>query len=130
MKKVLNISLLLLIIGVFACTPPATPGKNETLSRSWKIKEVSIDGTVDNTTNYSAYVFKFNLNGTYEFTKASVTTGNWELNDNGSILLLDKGTSNEEAVSVITITGKTLVLEFAIPATYKEPSRKIKYTLE
>jgi hypothetical protein len=128
MKKIYL--LLLLAVFVFACKPDENPSKKELLSKTWKIKSVTINGVADNTTNYSSWALTFSNDGTYSFIKGSNTeTGTWVLNAAETQIILDQGTSTEKTYTLLSINSSFLDFETTVPATFKEGEKVYVYSL-
>jgi hypothetical protein len=122
--------LLVLTVIVFACKPDENPSKKELVSKSWKIKSVTINGVADNTTDYSSWTLKFTNDGTYLFTMGSNTeTGTWALNAAETQIILNGGTSTEKTYTLLSINKSFLDFETTIPATFKEGEKVYVYSL-
>ncbi len=126
--KILHIILLFMFLFVFnACKkkateePPKPKTPKEMLSKTWRISRVTINGTVDNTRDYSGYRITFSSNGTYNVvlggSPITILThfdnnGTWELTDNNTAVLFDKNTSKEDKMPFTNLTDTSFSVRF------------------
>lgn len=126
--KILHIILLLVALFVFdGCKkkgteePPKPKTPKEMLTKTWRISRVTINGTVDNMRDYSSYRLTFSANGTYRVvaTGSPITifihrdeNGTWELINNNTAFLFDKGTSKEDELPFSNLTETSFSVKF------------------
>lgn len=126
--KILHIILLLAALFVFeGCKkkateePPKPKTPKELLSNTWRISRVTINGTVDNMRDYGSYRLTFSANGTYRViaTGSSITifihrdeNGTWELINNNTAFLFDKGTPKENELPFSNLTEASFSVRF------------------
>ena len=127
MKKNLLPSLFAAVIffSVSSCKKPSTPPPPgpcvnlASLEYQWTdtyILEQSYSGSVSNITNASVVAnpgyFQLNANSTYNVLSNGVAdNGNWDINQTGCQLELDKGTANFRAFSILTLTSDSLIIK-------------------
>jgi hypothetical protein len=113
----------------------------ELLSKTWRISKVTINGTVDNTGNYSAFRVAFQQNGTYVVTLGNSpinivinpsNNGRWAITDNETSITFDQGTSNEYKVTIPAKPSEsvsTFSVRFKVPRTVNktEPEYIIEF---
>lgn len=122
-----------ILLAITACkeegeSPSPDPTPSETISRTWQVQSVTVNGQANNTTDYSSFRFTFNTNQTYRFTMPDDRQGSWELVSNASALVLDKGTDQEQRVEVQRLSETALHLEFTEQSN-KTGTRRILYAL-
>ncbi|MCU0389592.1 MAG: lipocalin family protein [Thermoflexibacter sp.] len=96
----------------------------EILSKNWRITRVTINGTVDSQGNYSGYRIVLQQNGTYVVTLGNspanivinpTNNGRWEIADNETSIIFDKGTPNEFKVTLVSKTESAFSVRFKVP---------------
>ncbi len=107
---------------------PAT-SKKALISKTWKVDQVIINDVRDQTTDYSSVRFQFKSDGTY---KVNAVTGNvegiWELSSNEQKLLTDKGTADEDEVTILLLNESQFHLE-NVETSPKTGTKKTVYKL-
>ncbi|TAH20570.1 MAG: hypothetical protein EAZ08_05750 [Cytophagales bacterium] len=88
----------------------------EILSKTWRISRVTINGSVDNVGNYSNYRITLSQNGSYRIvlSNSPITivahlgdSGTWELTDNNTFILFDKGNPTRETKTPLISPSET-----------------------
>ncbi|SFF61213.1 lipocalin-like domain-containing protein [Thermoflexibacter ruber] len=127
--KILHIILLLVALFVFdGCKkkgteePPKPKTPKEMLTKTWRISRVTINGSVDNMRNYGSYRITFFANGTYNIvlSDSPITivahlgdSGTWELVDNNTNILFDRGNPSREAKTpLLNLTETSFSVRF------------------
>jgi hypothetical protein len=108
------------------------PSRQEMISKTWKVGQVIVNGSVDGSSDYSSYRYEFQPSGTYIFSGSNRPTrqGKWEFTSTQQKIILDKSTPAEEIVLVISLTEASAELEFTVPATYKSDEQKMLVKLQ
>jgi hypothetical protein len=135
MKKII-IHQLVIVLGIFfmgsfsGCKKnDPNPSKPEMLSISWKVGSVTINGTIDNITDYNNYSYTFNTDGTYNFTTPNTVSGTWELNSTETKIILHDSVNGTSEMVMISISSKNVILELTKPETFKTSQEIIVYKL-
>lgn len=128
----MNVTKFLIIIltaFIFACEYVEEPTVEEInhLINSWQVSQVFIDGQEDIVTNYDNFNLIINKDNTFSFTdiNGNNESGQWELQNNNTRLLLNPGLDEEvvyriisaEPVELILLTEKTNFKD--IPAAFR-----------
>ncbi|MEM8967955.1 MAG: lipocalin family protein, partial [Bacteroidota bacterium] len=110
-----NIAFILALFALAACkketTDPAEPTPEELIIRTWQVQSVQVNGQAEEAADYSNFRFTFNANQTYRFLNPDEQQGSWELTANGTLLILDQGTEQEQQVAVFELSETELTLE-------------------
>ncbi|RYD77710.1 MAG: hypothetical protein EOP53_12535 [Sphingobacteriales bacterium] len=116
--KFLSIVLLIFGLVMTSCkkeepaAPPA-PTKKEMISKTWKPKEVYINGQVSSDPYWSGLRVEIKQNGTYITTDASgATTGVWEFNSDETKIIFDKGSAAEETWDILSLSTALFKAKF------------------
>ncbi len=111
-----NIAFILILFVLAACkeepTDPSEPTPEEMISRTWQVQSVQVNGQNEDAADYSNFRFTFDANQTYRFLNPDEQQGSWELTANGTLLILDQGTEQEQQVAVFELSETELTLEF------------------
>jgi len=103
------------------------------IAKTWGVSLVIIDGQLDISTDYSAYQFTFNADGTYTFNDPNPRSGSWRFinSSNGrteqsvSALELD----GDQVYPIIFLSPTQFVFERMVPATFKTPEGTARFEL-
>ncbi len=104
--KYLSILFLAFSLIMVSCKKedPA-PTKKEMISKTWKTKEVYINGQLSSDPAWSSIRTEVKQNGTYTTTSSSGTnSGVWEFNSDESKIIFDKGSTDEETWEILSLT--------------------------
>lgn len=146
MKKyaALLVVLLVYISIISGCKKddePNQPTRTDILTgREWKFQEIwAFNQNLTNLgiTDYFGELansnFKFNRDGSYTATNRTTNdevTGKWEFNSDETQLILNKGTSNENTLGIVTLTDKNLDLRQTIdPASIDAATLPLQFRL-
>lgn len=109
-------AIVLLILLAVACKKDDNQlnpeQRKEQLSQAWKVNAVLVNGQPYAGTEYNNWQFDFRKDGTYTFINGGASEqGKWELDSNGSRLLLDKGSSAEVVFTILQLDTGSLEVE-------------------
>ncbi|MEO0331393.1 MAG: lipocalin family protein [Bacteroidota bacterium] len=111
-----NIAFILILFSLVACkkepTAPAEPTPEELISRTWQVQSVQVNGQGEDAADYSNFRFTFNADQTYRFLNPDEQQGSWQLTANGTLLILNQGTEQEQQVPIFELSETELLLEF------------------
>ena len=109
-----NIAFILILFVLAACkeepTDPSEPTPEEMISRT--VQPVPGNAQNEFSPDSSNFRFTFDANQTYRFLNPDEQQGSWELTANGTLLILDQGTEQEQQVAVFELSETELTLEF------------------
>ena len=108
--------IFICLLALAACkeepTDPAEPTSEELISRTWQVQSVQVNGQAEDAADYSNFRFTFNANQTYRFLNPDEQQGSWQLTGNGTLLILNRGTEQEQQVPIFELSETELLLEF------------------
>jgi hypothetical protein len=120
-----KISLLICLLGISFLIQnckdkedPA-PSKKELLTaHEWKFSSIDLSSSLDITTKsfitglYTGGKYTFDSNGNYTITLLSIPdSGKWEFTSNDTKIVFDKGTADEFAMDIVTLSASNLDLK-------------------
>ena len=111
-QKILVILVFLFVVCKEEDAKPDEPSAEEMIVRTWQVQSMLINGQDETGMDFSNYRFIFHPDKTYRFLMPDERQGNWELQGNATLLLLDQGTTQEESVAILELTESALILEF------------------
>lgn len=129
MKKQNLIVFFLLALIALSCKRGPEPTKAEMLSKVWKVRSVSINGTKDDLNDYSSYRFDFRGDGKYLSVNPTQNDGNWSFNSTETKLVFKSTGGGQEEADILDLTDKKLLLQFTEPANDKQDEQVIVYHL-
>lgn len=127
MKHILYFQLLIIIFTI-SCTPineePEIESDFELLAKVWQnIESVRFYGSEHPLDNYIGYIFVFNEDGTFNFSRRASQglnvpeTGSWEIrNDN---IILNLGLDDQRIIQFENLTPRSVTFKFLIKNTFK-----------
>lgn len=129
MKRITNITHLLLFVLILTigCERADELSQSDIVSADWRVSKVIIDGSLDESKDYSNYTFSFTRDLSYSFTEAPAEnveiSGTWILSDDSKHLHLTGDSGTEIAIPINELTEEKAELVFTIPATFKSPEK-------
>src|SRR5690348_1701863 len=97
--------------------PTPSPSKKDLISKNWKVDQVLINNVEDKTTDHSSAPFQSQSDGTYKVTTvARNTERTWELSSNEQQMLTDKGTDEEDEITILLLNETQFHLEDVEPS--------------
>jgi hypothetical protein len=93
---------------------PSVKTRKELISRVWRVQQVLVNNTIDQSGDFKNSRFEFSKDGKYTFSrKGGKVQGTWELVPNEQKLILDKGTPDTDAVEILMLSENQLYLSFS-----------------
>ena len=87
-------------------------GPKSQLTQAWRVDRVLANGKPYSGTEFANWRFDFRKEGTYSLTAGTQSEqGQWELDDSGRQLILDKGKTGEITFTILQISDSALELE-------------------
>lgn len=112
MKKITL--FVMLIVGLAtACSKDKIESKTDDISRKWKVSEAKTNDGDDLKDLFDGVVLEYKKDGTYSKSggMATAETGKWEFNEDGSKLIEDKGTNDEDVADIVELSSSKLKLK-------------------
>ncbi len=129
MLRIIRYMVIVLLTGILACeyVEEVPPGAIENLMKRWVVQAVHIDGQEDIVTDYSNFNLVLNGDNTFTLTDihGNALSGEWEMQNNNTQLVLNPGASSEIVYQIVDIQPDELILleektNFKdIPATFR-----------
>ena len=92
---------------------PSVKTRIDLISRGWRVEQVLVNHSLDQTGDFKNSRFEFSKNGKYSFSrKDGKVQGTWELLPDEQKLILDKGTPDADSVEVVLLSETQLYLSF------------------
>ncbi|QHT71159.1 hypothetical protein GXP67_33155 [Rhodocytophaga rosea] len=87
--------------------------RKDLISRVWRVQQVLVNHSIDQTNDFKNSRFEFIKNGTYTFSrKDGKVHGTWELVPDEQKLVLDKGTPDADSIEIVMLSETQLYLSF------------------
>jgi hypothetical protein len=88
--------------------------RKELISRVWRVEQVLVNNTIDQTGDFRNSRFEFSKDGKDTFSrKDGKVQGTWELMPDEQKLILDKGTPDADAVEILMLSESQFYLSFS-----------------